>query len=106
MFRLLVAGVLIPIAGKACQQRFYESLKINALAFRKTGVYDSRMHPHKQIIEAIGPKVVQDAYSLSRQRLHAWKKRGIPHSHRVAVAKLAAMNGVTLPGDFFAGMAA
>jgi hypothetical protein len=64
------------------------------------------MHPHRQIIEAIGPKVVKDAYGLSRQRLHGWKTRGIPHSHRVAVARLAAMNGVPLPGDFFEGMVA
>lgn len=79
-------------------------MKIRGLAFRQTPVYDAPMHSHKQIIEAIGPKAVKDAYGLSRQRLHAWKKRGIPHSHRVAVARLAAMSGVSVPADFFEGM--
>jgi len=62
--------------------------------------------PHSEIIDAIGSRVVRDAYKLSRQRLHGWRVRGIPHSHRVAVARLASMNGVTITPDFFEGMAA
>ncbi len=61
---------------------------------------------HRDIIDAIGTKQVAQAYGLSRQRLYAWRNRGIPHSHRVAIARLAAMNGVALPSDFFEGMAA
>ncbi len=61
---------------------------------------------HRELIDAIGTKAVRDAYSLSRQRLYAWRKNGVPHSHRVAVARLAAMSGVPVPGDFFEGMAA
>ncbi len=66
----------------------------------------SKNPAHKELIDAIGSKTVRQAYSLSRQRLYAWRKNGVPHSHRVAVARLAAMNGVALPSDFFEGMAA
>lgn len=59
---------------------------------------------HMALIDAIGTKAVKDAYRLSRQRLHNWRKRGVPHSHRVAVAKLAAERGVAVPQNFFAGM--
>ncbi len=56
---------------------------------------------HKALIEAIGPNVVKARYALSRQRLHQWTKRGIPYGHRVAVAKLAAEQGVAVPLTFF-----
>jgi hypothetical protein len=62
--------------------------------------------PHDALIDAIGAKVVADAYKLSRQRLHHWRTRGVPHSYRVAFAKLAAEKGVAVPPDFFKGMVA
>lgn len=61
--------------------------------------------PHQTLIDAIGPKLVRDTYSLSRQRLHYWRMRGVPHAYRVAFAKLAAEHGQPVPADFFKGMA-
>lgn len=59
---------------------------------------------HEQLIDTLGRKVVRQRYGLTRQALYYWRKRGVPHSHRVAVAKLAAENGVVVPQDFFEGM--
>ncbi len=59
---------------------------------------------HEALIDAIGSEIVRNRYALTRQRLHNWRKRGVPHSHRVAVAKLAAEHGVVVPPDFFEGM--
>ncbi len=66
----------------------------------------SKNPAHRELIDAIGTKAVANAYGLSRQRLYAWRKNGVPHTHRVAVARLAAMSGVAVPSDFFEGMAA
>lgn len=75
------------------------------LAFRKGAVYARAMATeHAALIEAIGPKLIRDTYQLSRQNLHNWRKNGIPHKKRVAVARLAALSGVSLPADFFEGM--
>ena len=66
---------------------------------------DMETPSHRELIDAIGRDTVKTRYDLSRQRLHNWRKRGIPHSHRVAVAKLAAEHGVVVPANFFEGMA-
>ena len=59
---------------------------------------------HQKLFDAIGPRVVRDTYGISRQTLHHWRKRCIPHSYRVAFAKLAAEHGQPVPPDFFKGM--
>ena len=79
----------------------------SGLAFRQTVVYGCGMEAnHDSLIAAIGPKAVREAYDLSRQTLHNWRKRGIPCKYRVAVARLAAERGVPVPQDFFEDMAA
>ena len=62
-------------------------------------------HAHSALIEGIGIKVVRRAYGLTPARLYNWRQRGIPHSHRVAIARLASVNGIAVPADFFEGMA-
>lgn len=64
----------------------------------------NKRHAHAELIEKVGAAEVKDAYALSRQNLHAWRRRGVPHLYRVSFAKMAAMRGVAIPEDFFAGM--
>lgn len=59
-------------------------------------------HAHSSLIDAIGPAVIRGQFSLSHQRLHAWRKRGIPHTHRPAIAHLAALQGKQIPEGFLA----
>jgi hypothetical protein len=54
------------------------------------------------LIDQIGSKIVADHFGLSRQRLHMWRVRGIPHLKRVAFQNLASQHGVTPPADFLA----
>lgn len=61
-------------------------------------------HPHSALIDALGKKAVSEVYNLRPAGLHAWRMRGIPHLKRISFAKLAAMNGVAVPPDFFDGM--
>lgn len=57
-------------------------------------------HPHNQLIDKIGSDALRVQFNLSAQRLHAWRKRGIPHTHRPAVAQLALLKGAPVPQDF------
>lgn len=61
-------------------------------------------HPHSALIDAIGKTAVCKLYRLGPTTLHSWRVRGIPHLKRISFAKLAAMNGVAVPPDFFDGM--
>jgi hypothetical protein len=58
-------------------------------------------HPHSTFINDIGPAILVSRLSLTPQALHNWRIRGIPRDLRVAVAKVAAEQGVIPPGDFF-----
>ena len=55
-----------------------------------------------QLIDRIGPQIVAGHFGLSRQRLHMWRVRGIPHLKRLAFQNLAVQHGVTPPADFLA----
>jgi hypothetical protein len=56
---------------------------------------------HAEIIVALGGTVaVAKAVGVSGQVVTNWKTRGISWRCRGAIAKLAASQGVALPGDF------
>ena len=57
-------------------------------------------HPHSKLIDDLGAAFVRREFNLSHQRLHAWRKRGIPHGFRPALARLAAIHGKDIPTDF------
>lgn len=57
-------------------------------------------HEHSTFIDALGPKILGYAFSLTPQRLHNWRTRGVPVSMRVPVARLAIENGIAPPTDF------
>lgn len=59
---------------------------------------------HESLIDSIGTKEVRERYGLSRQALHNWRRRGVPYSRRVSVARFAAERGVVVPADFFEGL--
>lgn len=63
-------------------------------------------HPHSQLIDAVGSAIVAEQFELTPQRLHMWRKRGIPQLRRIAFAKLAAERGVMAPPDFLEALAA
>lgn len=63
-------------------------------------------HHHSTLIDAVGPENVRTTFGLTPQRLHMWRVRGVPHLKRIAFAKIAAEQGVPVPGDFFEEMAA
>jgi acid phosphatase family membrane protein YuiD len=58
------------------------------------------LHPDNSLIEHIGAELIRTTYRLSPQRLYAWRRRGIPSSHRAAVAQLATLHGKSVPSDF------
>lgn len=67
-------------------------------------VYVARMNPrhqHSELIDRLGTNIVREAFALSPQTLHMWRRRGVPALKRIAFAKLAADNGVPVPPDFF-----
>lgn len=56
---------------------------------------------NNQIIDAIPREALIQRFGLSRQRLHIWRKRGVPKSKRIAYGRLAVDCGVALPQSFF-----
>jgi len=61
-------------------------------------------HPHAALIDQLDAKRVREAYGLNRSNLYTWRVRGIPQRYRVSFARLAAVNAVAVPSDFFEGM--
>lgn len=59
-------------------------------------------HPHSKLITDIGADALKAQFGLSAQRLHGWRVRGIPHTHRPAIAQLAMLKGMAVPSDFLA----
>jgi hypothetical protein len=57
-------------------------------------------HAHASLIDAIGRDKVRAQFGLSPQRLHNWRIRGIPHTHRPAFAHLAILVGTPIPEGF------
>jgi hypothetical protein len=62
----------------------------------------SHKHAHSNIIDGLGPSLLRNQFRLSYGRLANWRVRGIPHTHRAAVAQIAALHGVGVPPDFLA----
>ena len=62
-------------------------------------------HGHARLIDRLGgPVAVKKALKLkeTRQAVSLWRKRGIPHKHRPAMAALAKAERARLPARFFA----
>lgn len=57
-------------------------------------------HAHAALIEAIGSALIREKFAVSHQRLYLWRKRGIPHTHRAAIAQMAMLAGLPIPADF------
>lgn len=55
----------------------------------------------KALLLAIPKASVIERFSLSRQRYNGWRKRGVPMSHRFALAKFATELGVAVPQAFY-----
>lgn len=62
----------------------------------------SKTSAHDALIDSIGPDLIRQQFGLTSQRLYAWRQRGIPYSHRGAVAQLATLHGKPVPSDFLA----
>ena len=58
-------------------------------------------HEHDILISKIGAEVVRSHFALTPQCFYAWRVRGIPVFKRAEFARLAAVHGVGIPGDFF-----
>jgi len=56
---------------------------------------------HADLIDKIPRDALKERFDLSRQRLHHWRKNGVPLAKRIAFARLAADNGVAVPQAFF-----
>jgi hypothetical protein len=57
-------------------------------------------HPHEAFIELVGQGWLREQFGLTPQRLHNWKIRGIPTTHRSAVARMAMLKEVAIPDGF------
>jgi hypothetical protein len=60
----------------------------------------AKHNPDNSLIDAIGGRIVQSTFALSPQRLHGWRKRGIPGEYRAAMARLLESHGHTVPAGF------
>lgn len=56
---------------------------------------------NKALLLAIPKASVVERFSLSPQRYNGWRKRGVPMSHRFALAKFATELGVAVPQAFY-----
>lgn len=61
-----------------------------------------KLHPHADIIDALGRDLIRTQFELTHQGLYAWRVRGVPYTHRGAVAQIALLKAVALPSDFLA----
>jgi hypothetical protein len=55
-----------------------------------------------ELIDQIGPELVRERLSVSSQRLHMWRVRGIPLEKRIAFHNLALECGIEPPPEFLA----
>jgi hypothetical protein len=62
---------------------------------------ETKLHPHAAIIDAIPKEAINARFSLSRQLLFHWRRRGVPLSKRALFARLAADFRVGVPQHFF-----
>ena len=66
----------------------------------------TQYHEHDPLITAIGGDTIRARLSITSQRLHNWRVRGVPDIKRLAIANLAAEKGVSVPADFLAPLGA
>ncbi len=65
------------------------------------------LHPHSQLIDAIGRSEIIAKLEASRQLVHVWRKRGIPSRHWVAIRDMAIERDVPVSFEALArGLAA
>jgi hypothetical protein len=60
----------------------------------------SKWHPHDSFMAEIGHGLIRERFGLSPQRLHNWRVRGVPSTHRPALAVLAALHSKPIPDGF------